>query len=90
MYDLGGQEFLKSNLAPGVWRLFPMVLLAFLMVLFVFSSFSIAFCMVLKAPGGSLKTFAGKLIKKYPTKVIHNFFNDSFWKTIQYGKWKLK
>ena len=60
MYDLGDQEFLKSNLAPGVWRLFLMVLLAFLMVLFVFSSCSFAFCMVLKAPGGSLTTFAGK------------------------------
>ncbi len=59
MNDLGDQDFLKSILAPGFWRLLPMVLLAFPMVLFVFSSALLAFPMVLKAPGGSLKTFAG-------------------------------
>ena len=60
MYAFGDQDFLKSNLAPGFWRLFSMVLLAFPMVSFVFSSILIAFPMALKAPGGSLKTFAGK------------------------------
>ena len=59
MNDLGDQDFLKSILAPGFWRLFPMSLLAFPIVLFAISMFLLAFPMVLKAPGGSLKTFAG-------------------------------
>ena len=52
MNDLADQDFLKSILAPGFWRLFPMSLFAFSILL-------LAFPMVLKAPGGSLKTFAG-------------------------------
>ena len=54
-----GTEIFEIDPCSWLLAAFPIVLFAFPIVLFAFSMFLLAFPMVLKAPGGSLKTFAG-------------------------------